>query len=50
MKYEQQLYSQDGAKTETCNRPSSHACSVKERSREVVEEAVHDQFGRQVRL
>jgi hypothetical protein len=49
MKYEEQLYSEDTAKIETCDSPSSHACSAKDRAREVVERTVHEQFGQQVR-
>ena len=49
MKYQEQLYSEDSAKTETCESPSTHTCSAKDRAREVVERGVHEQFGQQVR-
>ena len=49
MKYEEELYSEDDAKTETCDSPGNHACSAKDRARERVERAVHEQFGQQVR-
>jgi hypothetical protein len=48
-KWEHELYSTDTAKTQTCEQPSSHACTAKERAREVVEKAVNEQFGQQVR-
>ena len=49
MKYEEELYSEDNAKIETCDSPGSHACSVKDRAREKVERAVLEQFGQQGR-